>query len=386
MVFRKVRMGRAILAILSVASAVISPGQGLCQESSADLLNVRHAWEGRESTFNSFRATWSQKTFLSRDSRNSFARLGQSHSSKDKKRPELDELTYDETVSITVSGTNVLYSRDGALPAPSQPAGVLRQVKTSAYDGHLNRDIDLPNEVRAFPQGLMRTTFPGYRDIAVRPIFVALRPLNTSLVGINIDGLSKGNPATVDGHDCITFEAETPKTSDLTRYFVCPDFDWSITRIQMLSKDAHLQNQTDIQYKQAPSGEWIPRSWSFTKFDGASRAIANMISANIDSFERLATVPIETFQPQFPVGTWVSDIRSRPEKDFIVKEDGQQRAITAAELRGGATYEQLAATSAGHAITQTKWWTKWVIIGNVIVVVVLSVLVAWRRARLGHIV
>ena len=145
-----------------------------------------------------------------------------------------------------------------------------------------------------------------------------------------------------------------------------------------------VAQRQDISYAQDPKNGWVLSGWKSVSMRGGQLAVD--YEATITEFRINPHLDDKECYLEFPAGTWVSDMNT--DKIYIQRAGGQKRLVTAAELAGGATYDQLIHTESGKAFTykgKVAWpWLLWT---NVAVVVVLGtlLLLRWRgrRARRG---
>lgn len=332
---------------------------------------VRVAWQEKEATFQAFQIKWNQSTFLPSRARVIWSR--------EKETSNLPDVTYSQAITVTINGQKLRCVRDGESILMSK---LQKSNEISTFDGNEWRKLSNKNASRKFPQGILEASCPDYRDIVLRPLFLAVRPSDPRLSGISLNDLMVEGTATLRNSECMILRAPAESRLQAVKLFLDPDRSWSIVRYQVIAQEeAMVLRQIDIDYSQRPDSSWAPHSWTYSENIGQGEAI--LTSATVESLKIPTDISEETFRLDFPEGTVVFDQRTSTTKRFLVTANNEQRPITAAELRGGATYEQIASTPSGKALSSSMRSRRvsWIFWLNVVVLLLCAGLIGWRWYR-----
>ena len=98
----------------------------------------------------------------------------------------------------------------------------------------------------------------------------------------------------------------------------------------------------DISYKEDESHFWVPVEWTtvviWQRDNKPRRTVAKVTDYKVNT-----DIPRLAFQFDFPVDTYVSDLKSQNREDYIVRPGGKKRLITKVEISRGAAlnYQEL---------------------------------------------
>jgi hypothetical protein len=227
----------------------------------------------------------------------------------------------------------------------------------------------------------------------ILPIMLVFRSSSKELREfVNLSTFSVSGQATVKGRKCVEIRSQFEHESqvrlwlDVERRFV----PLLIRRVQLREKgDLEVCEETYVSYTVGDFGMWVPSSWGFIQYayrpqdSAASRVADRLISfkveANVEECEINPELADEDFQLEFPVGTYVNDAISG--ESYIVREGGEKRTITRAEMRPDISYAQLAATESGQAVPALESSSGrallWI---NIVLFVVLGAIFVVRRS------
>jgi hypothetical protein len=160
-------------------------------------------------------------------------------------------------------------------------------------------------------------------------------------------------------------------------YWVDPSRDYCVVRHTCNGRDGKPFFKLDIDYRADKDVRWIPGSWGIEWFNpGQDVPVSTRV--NVDSYKINSFIPEHSFEVKLAPGTLVSDMRTTPSQEYLVKANDEKRMIPRSEL--DATYEQLINTEPGFAHefereASTRWWTAAIIV----LCAVAGLIAIWRR-------
>jgi hypothetical protein len=242
------------------------------------------------------------------------------------------------------------YSPPGSLPNPTG--------NISAPPPGDSNDLSDPN---VFPMAaLYRPFHPLLREFAHFPKRFSIVPGRYS----------------VRGTHCVLLKDEQA-VGISTALWLDPGRDFIIMRLSSQDGPTLIYDLNFFDYSKEDS-IWIPARWKSTFF-GAGEETVSTNESTVREHSLNADIDPGQFQFEFPVDTWVTDLRSQ--SDFIQKEGGQKREISRGELFSGATYEYFVNTPAARPL-ERRHGQKWLIAvssGILVLALLVAVAIVFRR-------
>lgn len=213
-------------------------------------------------------------------------------------------------------------------------------------------------------------------DYHLWPLLLTYRPLYQHMGRLKKNEWEMtGERGVVGERDCLILRKKKPLTTE--KCWVDFERDCIIARYEYIT---NFRFQIDISYEDTHGLGWLPASWK-TTHHLPEGTLQESSRSKITGYTINRPLPEEWFHFEFPVGTDVTDHKSKIE--YIVREGGHKRLVTEEERMRSATYEQLLATESGQAglpsRSRTTWWV--VLALSFAGIVLLSVIVRRKRRR-----
>lgn len=222
------------------------------------------------------------------------------------------------------------------------------------------------------------------RNMHVDPVVMHFRAVDPEVTNIEGNLSLTDRTGMVEGRRCwiVWEEGRRP-----TEYWVDPRRDYAIVRMRSFSFYAPGQCLIDneISYTEDVHVKWVPASWRGTWFDKETGEAEKSWEYTVSSYAINPEVDLSVFDYQLSPGTRVTDRRRSPLVQYILREGGEKRIITAAE--SALPYEDLLRTESGEAVTIGRTsneyrWTALVVISlSLSALLFLAYLVRQRRLR-----
>lgn len=114
----------------------------------------------------------------------------------------------------------------------------------------------------------------------------------------------------------------------------------------LLEKSGNVIYDLSIEYREAESGQWVPKEWNAKHFgmDGRLESIrrTQVLECSIN-----CSVGDEAFDITFPYGAWVHERRDGKNRSYLVFKGGRRRYLSESE-RDVRQYEQLMSGDTGQ--------------------------------------
>lgn len=186
----------------------------------------------------------------------------------------------------------------------------------------------------------------------------------------------------LDGEECVVLERlkarrAKPEEPSFQRLWLSRTSGYVVRRFER-GTGATVYTRLDIDYGDSTEGITVPRRWTKVKGEASDPRIIE--ECTVVSYELNSAVDQDAFQLTFPADTWVEE--EGVAEPYMVRDDGSRRSITTAELKRGATYEDIRTSPSGrarltslHDNSSVKWF--WAIQCVLPVAIVAAWL--WRR-------
>ncbi len=200
------------------------------------------------------------------------------------------------------------------------------------------------------------------RSHTLVPFTLCVRGAESSISPYLItDFKATGAKTDVRGKECIECVRTTGGT-DTVRAWFDPTTDYVPRRIrrEVRGKPRH---QTDVEYRQDPTGTYLPSSWTRLEYSADGRVLTNT-KVEVVSIQVGANHPDSDFDIKFPEKTKLYNARER--KDYIVQADGSLREY---DLAMGE-YTGTTAPAPGSTWWDRNW--KWLIATVVVLALLMS--------------
>lgn len=324
------------------AFLAVHASKGLCAGAGGlTVQEVVRAWKARQDDAKTLRFEWTQtETIMPYGLSPDFPAR---------------QLVHDVSVAVSIERGMVRHSSRGPRYSPANNE-CLPQWYLNVFDGVLNKSFfgyaESP-DARFFPTGFLGKKEDGNvdRDNAdLRAILLTYRPVHRELGGKFDDTGYTILPrrALVDGRECRLLVRSGNLCSS---YWVDPKRAFLVLRYTA-GRGEKPTYQLDIRYTRDETHGWTPAGWRSMLMHTGSDTMRFQKVAKVVKFEINGTIPPSEFQFAFPPGTRVTDENTG--ERYIVRDDGARRLITAEEIRGRATYEEMLATDSGQALSARR--------------------------------
>jgi hypothetical protein len=326
-------------------------------ESQYTIDDVRKAWEARQARVKTAEFTWEVTEFIAAETR----AAPPSGKEPPKFLPQKDT-TIKRTCSVALSGKMMCYAYQGQTFNPSH-GGVTVADYVSVFNGEVSSnffDHPVPPEgMQYIRSGAIREKAVHYDfdNLFLSPVLMSCRPCDTDTGGIDLSRYEiSAKLGTIEGETCLVLQVKAPEPTrgifgDLA-FWVAPDQAFAVRRIVCRRKNAPPFYSVDIHLTCHDEGEWMPQGWKYLDTGGRGGAIQTQLTAVVTECKINQAIPVSRFEFDFPPDTAVVDHRTGSR--YIVRDTGETREITDAELQRGAGYKDLLATESGTALQNTS--------------------------------
>lgn len=341
-------------------------------DSEKLVAEVKVAWEKREVAARTVRMAWGLKRVTPKGSSSIV------FPTKDGKVEPPADVSGEGKVTILIDGLSARCSRSIHAWSSSTQQLTLQQSDEAVVGGVL-KSLNRFSE-QDWPKGIVKKkNWVGEgMSLSDLPPYVAVRGTQPNVMGIHaLAAFTEARRATLDGVGVI--ELITPRTEARgeSKIWVSPTSDYSLVRFESYEPDGKLTFRLTVVPQQHPSGVWLPATWVGYTF--ANQRLLSTDTATMTAIEIAPPVSPGDFELAFPAGTWVMDDTGSKVKDYLVKEDGQQRPILQEELR--ARYEDLVRTEPGAIARKSALARNWRMGVAGVVLLIAAVLVTFKAAR-----
>lgn len=310
-----------VLATITMASARAEPSEDLRKK-------VLDAWQKRQDQVES--ATFKMRSTVVLTKRELQRRenplLSFDGKEPNPKQTHKEDKTLTEFYEVAFHGSKLKFAMNFDKDAPEIAKTVNRNMSMLyVTNGEDYRSLESfpDNEVRS---GVIQNAdqFLVFRIADIWPIFQAFRASSPPHAQ-QVDSLK-----VVDGehqiggrHVVVLKQHKEGALAFRAQYWTDPSRDYVVLRYQTMVDENQVGSQTDIEYDQDKSGNWVPVKWAMTSFDpdGNRRQSSEF---QVVEYEINPELPESLFELEFEPGVEVFDKRNgvRNANVWVVKEDG----------------------------------------------------------------
>jgi hypothetical protein len=253
----------------------------------------------------------------------------------------------------------------------AEKGGYVPQAVTDVFDGKA-RKLLIPSGWLDYPcasiTGDIATQWAA--DVRFSPIGMVLRPLSMGFFD-TAKLVITPNTALVDQQPCLIVTHSQGQDLE-NRVWVDPARDYVPVRWYEVYRGTTTVS-IEIKYSSDPQYGWVPTSWNYAYLLPKGE-VRESISCKVTHYEINKPISDDTFDIQFPPGTWVTDTINN--ETYIVREGGKRRPVVSGEFNG-KNYEQLL-----HSNPPFRgWWTILVIANVAILAAIIGVAVHYKRLK-----
>jgi hypothetical protein len=368
-------MSARLLCWFVIASCLSLATAGTRAQNPATSIEAIHnQWKSRQQKVRSFRFEWGGEHTVAKGALKTRSNLS---------IPE-EHTTYNTSFVLVVDGKRMRHCRD-FIHIRTSSAGLQKSDWVINEKGFRSF---LPREVQPYPEGtISEASFdPGWiDDPQLLPLLMTYRPfhiLNTIVEEFPDRFMVVPGTYKIGDRPCVWLkEKATEPGQRITNLWVDPARDYVVLRLSQTDHGVTAWQMSLSEYQRAEE-IWVPVKWSVI-VQNPEGSMNTSTSCSVQSFRINQPIDPKEFELMFPVGTWIVD-REKSEV-YILQEGGRKRRITAEELAGGATYEQLINTQPYMALSnQTTRDSQWVYLGVPLALVSFGAIVIWavkKRVR-----
>lgn len=292
---------------------------------------ILRAWEKRQAEVKSFRFAWVERQTYAKGS----LLNPDMHPKLNPARLTLppEDMTFDAPFKSIFDGARMRYSYEGKV-WKSETGECFDQKYDSVFDGQRGKDL-WPLSVGGYPRGHVRHENTIIKNIHLRPIVAAYRPLdpNTGVFGTFAPGgfriLSENGE--IRGHRCVVIE-EVTKSPDQEKRTLWIDPSRALILRCLIGTQRETCYQINVAYQEDSRHGWVPSRWEIIKkVDPLDPdKVCETDSASVTAYAINGPVSQEDFSLEFPPGTWVMEEVEPPPStktiDYITRKGGGQEA------------------------------------------------------------
>jgi len=251
------------------------------------------------------------------------------------------EASFDGQCTLLLSDSRSSFSYKGQIW--NEPAGrYVPRDHTSAFNGVDSKQLIRKVTREQYPRGIVRKSKQNIavKSLRFRPLMWYLRPFDTTMGGFDKKDLKLTTVIDdIDGAPCPVMQAKGWELWIDPRTYL-------IRKASITELDGSPSVLMEIQYEAPTSkGDCALKGWTLKSMRGDS--VRTQTVSSSPSLKHDVPVAKDAFEISFPAGTWVVDESGATEKQYLVRENGGQRAITDRDL--GKSYEALIATDPDRA-------------------------------------
>jgi hypothetical protein len=331
---RRRRFRRVSLAVLL---ALAWASQTLAVNAATDLASVIKAWNDRQAAARSLHFSWSGEEFCSGDLSAAFAGLGHGRARKghaaDAPPPDTSfeirmEFFLDARGRVRFDAHGKQWSGERREFVPTTGINV--------FNGQCEHTF-FPNGVKSFPSAHISADKASdvANDMRLLPIRIVYRPFDATMGVFNSSQLAlTAEKGVVDGQSCAILRQGIGRS--LQSVWVDASRDCVPVRY-ITTRDGRARTQIDISYAKDDKHGWVPNSWNILQLTPVGGTLVSFSATTVKCAIN-ETIPDNTFQLSYPVGTWVSN--NITDETYILQEGDTKRPILAGEFTGD-NYEEL---------------------------------------------
>jgi hypothetical protein len=218
-----------------------------------------------------------------------------------------------------------------------------------------------------------KITLPETKTIHLRPLFVLYRPSIVDVAELDPRKFTSKGRVSIAGRDCELLErlgggrGKEELVVDMKR-------DCVPVRVRRLLPDGsgrgdgwYATSIVEIDYIDEPDGTWRPKGWK-TAILGEGGKLREQMKSVVKKFEINAPIPDSVFEFDFPSGTIITNRKTK--EVYLVRESGEKRPVTRAELGDFVSQKQLLETDPGGGSRRWSWLVA-LLAGTALLVIIL---------------
>jgi hypothetical protein len=287
-----------------------------------------------------------------------------------------NDVAFDLTHTLTFDGAKMRYTWKGKV-WNSEGSGVVDQDYVGSFNG-LAPKVLWPRGATGHPVG---TIMQGKKLLDVNqlqnlPLLMTYRAMHSTMGLFDPkEFMLSDRQGIVSGRKCVLLKQVN---GGAITYWV--DAENHYLMRYATEKDGKTGIQIDLSYTPHPDYGQVLSGWRAVVY-GVNGRLTESSESQVTDYSINLKIPDDEFELEFPPGTRVSDLTTPSDigdyTDYIVRKNGEKRAITADENLK-ATYEQLVNTDSGKALAPHWLLSKWIIGGNLALLASMLAYAAWR--------
>jgi len=261
--------------------------------------------------------------------------------------------------TLLLSGKMLRMTREGSY-WHSHRAAVLQDRYDTTFDGEVARsffdETTSIGQLKGFIEKDARN--PEFSIRTYLPMALAFRPCDLDMGGLDLKHyMVNATMDTIDGRACVVLSPDPPSLhGEGKTLWLDPQRDFLVVRSQDVTRNRGNITIFDISYKKDQLHGWVPSEWKWICTGGISGRLFGQAIAKVTRYTVNTEILRSEFLFEFPVGTYVSDLRKADIERYIVREAGERRLVTNAELERGADYKELLSTESGMGRRMPTRW------------------------------
>lgn len=321
-------LNRVHVRIVVVSSLVLSITCGLKVARGGGAEAVIRAWGDRQARVESFDVSWTGTLFQKVDNGET-GTPGQG-GGEGIKPPSNHSFATGMRFAADGKG-RVRFDYQGQTWS-SQQGAFIPEMLTDVFDGRVRKSF-FPEGKVGFPNAHISTGSAREtgRRVQTLPIRLIYRPFDsalgefdsTKLVLTEAQGVAEGRP-------CLILESEG--------HAVWVDGGKAYVPVRWFEyRRGAVFQSLEMNYQKDDQGGWSPSGWKYTRLC-PSGEISESLTATVTSARINSHIPDETFEIQYPDGTWVKNYDTH--ERYILRGKGDRRPVLDGEF-DGTNYQQL---------------------------------------------
>ncbi len=362
----------------------------LAGEQSGDITidTILKSWKARQERVRSGKFDWIEKKTFTKGSvsrQREFMRkaLRKSDPQQDSVVPP-EDVTVDIPKTLCFDHNKIRYSYEGK--DWSAKNELITTPYVSVFDGTTAVIYDGPGGHTSYPRGVIlrekRNLDAGIvQNRAIIMMFRALDPNASPYNARNLRILKQR--VRLNDRTCVLVEEKGVAPNQTNLLWIDSERDCTITRFTT-EIDGKLEFKLDVHYIHDRTHGWMPNGWHLVTVE-IGDPVPRSSNSTIVNYTINSPLDAEGFQIIFPPGTLVSDQRTTPSTDYLVKAHGEKRKIPPEDYP--ATYDQIVSSAPGQALqvsqSRPRHWAWFLGLGSVLLLGLVVIVRKWKRIRSG---
>lgn len=307
--------------LVGIAALVALPQEGTCRFAGITPEQVREVWAAREGKVKTARFEWTKREVIPKGSRSALM----AGVVKDERIfPPVDTVLEGKCL-LSIDAGKMRYEYDGSSwSSHKYRTAPLKHIMT--YDGNEFKELISDSPIIDYPSAVVKKSAEGggYRDRALRPLWLAARPIQSLDQGFPLLRYeATGRVVEVNGRKCNEFQMDDRTSKSIHRMLLDPERDHMLVRLVVTEDKGVVSLRLDVEYQADSVLGWVPKKWEYISRTRTDQTITS-VSCQLTSFTANLVLPADEFDAAFPPRTKVNDFTGEKERAYVILPDGRK--------------------------------------------------------------